>query len=256
MSRDSSHQHENPPGRSPARAAGTVHPRPRDDTPPSSESSPERDGHLSVIKSPHSRRPLKRRQTEGAKPLSPIAYNVPVVPDDIVPPPPPTAVYSEEALAEIQDELYRRVRSVVSLLDEFDHRAPPGSSYPDFMAIHTRNLYQRVHWDSEPARYVEPEPVAPAPAPITYASVAAPRVTIADPPRSALPPATKHSRPDRPSAPPPASPPTKAGKQRKAVPEGRGPHHSPHRLILRWTDSPPPPPTLPTVLLSRLSRRS
>ncbi|KAJ7508075.1 hypothetical protein B0H11DRAFT_2218076 [Mycena galericulata] len=64
MSHDSDHHHHrNPPGRSPARTAGSMHPRPRDDTPSASDSSPERSGHPPVVKSPHTGRVLKRTWT-------------------------------------------------------------------------------------------------------------------------------------------------------------------------------------------------
>ncbi|KAJ7449375.1 hypothetical protein B0H11DRAFT_2247312 [Mycena galericulata] len=80
------------------------------------------------------------------------------------------------------------------------------------------------------------EATAPIPAITTYASVAAPRID----PQPTPPPGTTRTQPDRPSAPRKALPPTKVSRQRKATPPPqRESRHSPHRLILRWTTSPP-----------------
>ncbi|KAJ7436366.1 hypothetical protein B0H11DRAFT_2294901 [Mycena galericulata] len=241
MSRDSSHHHRKPPRRSPALTAGSMHPRPRDDTPSASDSSPERSGHPSVVKSPHTGRVLKRTRT--GPPLVPITYAEATEPllsfpadfdeEPVKEPLPPPVVTSEEALTALQDELLGCLRSVYPLLDQLDALLHPDASYPPWLAHHTRQIHDRVREDSV---------VAPAPAPTTYASVTAPHVTTADShPRPAPPPVTKSTRPDRPSAPCPASLPTKASKQQKASPTPRrDAHHSHHRLILRWTTSPPP----------------
>ncbi|KAJ7671142.1 hypothetical protein B0H17DRAFT_1141584 [Mycena rosella] len=80
----------------------------------------------------------------------------------------------------------------------------------------------------------------------TYASMTASRVT--PDPRSAPPPGTKSTCPNRPSAPQKAPPPTKASKKQQAIrPMCRQARQSPHRLILRWTSGPPAIPNRPSV---------
>ncbi|KAJ6552123.1 hypothetical protein DFH09DRAFT_1086242 [Mycena vulgaris] len=251
MSRDSDHHHQNSRQPSPARAAGFVHPRPRDDTPSPSESSPERSGCPPVVKSPHTRRVLKRTRT--GSPLDPITYTEPAQ----SPSPPVADSDVEEAARELsplpaepsaarealEEELLKCLRSVYPLLEELDALLEPEVAFPHFLLHHTHRIFVRVHGDDA----VSPAP-APAPAPIvaTYASVAASHVT-ADP-QSAPLPGTKSTRPDRPSAPRKAPPPTKASKQHKATrPTHRQSRHSPHRLILRWISGPPAISDRPSV---------
>ncbi|KAJ7937570.1 hypothetical protein B0H13DRAFT_2302733 [Mycena leptocephala] len=104
----------------------------------------------------------------------------------------------------------------------------------------------RKRFSLPPAEDDDGETPAPAPAPApatpTYADVAAPHVTRAYPQSAPLPPVTRGDHPNRPSAPRLANPPTKVSKQHKAASRPsvrRNPRHSPHRLILRWTASPP-----------------
>ncbi|KAJ7473174.1 hypothetical protein B0H11DRAFT_2195768 [Mycena galericulata] len=169
MSRDSSHHHRKPPRRSPALTAGSVHPRPRDDTPSASDSSPERSGHPSVVKSPHTGRVLKRTRT--GPPLVPITYAEATEPllsfpadfdeEPVKEPSPPPVVTSEEALMALQDELLGCLRSVYPLLDQLDALLHPDAPYPPWLAHHTRQIHDRVREDSV---------VAPRPCSLHYPS--------------------------------------------------------------------------------------
>ncbi|KAJ6602317.1 hypothetical protein B0H10DRAFT_1958077 [Mycena sp. CBHHK59/15] len=233
MSRDFDHHHRNLWRPLPACAAGFVHPRPCDDTLSPSESSPERYGLPSIIKSPHTGRVLKRSRT--GPPLDPITYTEPTEP----PSPPavdcdieeatraPSPLQTEPSAAQeaLKEELLEHLHSIYPLLEELNALLEPEAPFPHFLIHHTRKIYLRIH-------------AAPAPVAATYASVAASRVT-ADP-RSALPPATMSTRPDWPSAPQKVPLPTKASKQQKAC-------HSPHHLILHWTSSLPAIPDRPSV---------
>ncbi|KAJ6465672.1 hypothetical protein DFH09DRAFT_1225156 [Mycena vulgaris] len=214
---DHHHQKPKPPGDLPPRAAGSVHPRPHDDT--ASDSSPERPAHPLVVKSPHSRRILKQPRTEA--PLEPIDYANPAqtplpratdtlpVEDPMESPPSPPPHFWETREYDLIAQMIDLTGQASALLNELreTYDMPLRG-----LAHHIRDFYQRlgVPCDDIPA------PLPPAIPTATYASVATPRVTRADPHPH------KKKRPTQPSSTP-----------------RRQSRSSPHRLILRWTVSPP-----------------
>ncbi|KAJ7830599.1 hypothetical protein B0H13DRAFT_1915863 [Mycena leptocephala] len=214
MSRDLDHHHQNSRRPSPAHAAGLVHPRPRDDTPSPSESSPERSGRPPVVKSPHTHRVLKRSRT--GPPLDPITYTEPAQPqslpaadsdvEEATREPSPLPAEPSAAREALEEELLRRLRSVYPLLEELDALLEPEAAFPHFLLHHTHSIFVQVHID---------DAVSPSP------------------------PRCHSTPPDRPSAPRKAPPPTKASKQQKATQPMHRQRHSPHRLILRWASGPP-----------------
>ncbi|KAJ6602588.1 hypothetical protein DFH09DRAFT_1125162, partial [Mycena vulgaris] len=235
---DHHHQKPKPPGDLPPRAAGSMHPRPHDDT--ASDSSPERPEHLF-------RRILKQPRTEA--PLEPIDYANPAqtplpratdtlpVEDPMESPPSPPPHFWETHEYDLIAQMIDLTGQASALLNELreTYDMPLRG-----LAHHIRDFYQRlgVPCDDIPA------PLPPAIPTATYASVATTRVTRADPhPQSALPPVTPATRPDRPSAPRTALPPTKTSKKKRPTQPSPTPRRqsrsSPHRLILRWTVSPP-----------------
>ncbi|KAJ7909548.1 hypothetical protein B0H13DRAFT_2330254 [Mycena leptocephala] len=209
MSRDSYHHHQNPPGSSPPQTAGLVRPRPPDDTPPS---SPERPGHPAVLKSPHTRRTLEKSRT--GTPLDPIEYSTPA------PLTPIPVAHAEVRHGEPASPVLRFWETPEYLLaveigDLIDH---------------ARNL---VHELQE--FHTDPVHALLGRARALYAS---------------LTPEVDHTPAQSPSPPYPSRPALGTTLGNSAyesqytaegicAPSWRELRHSPHRLILRWTDSPP-----------------
>ncbi|KAJ7739787.1 hypothetical protein DFH07DRAFT_965587 [Mycena maculata] len=257
MAFDPNHHHQNLPGGSPPRTAGLVHPRPTEDTPPHSDSSSEGSGRPAVTRSPHTRRVVKRSRNTRPE-LEAITYANLATPTTLLPagpnveepaeenPAPPDAPSEETPAERLTDELIETLRLAGRMVSELNRMVPPGTPYHWRLTHFADQLHSQIGTLPEAD---DQDDAAPTPALTTYASVATPRDPRTDP-RSTPPPGTHSTRPDRPSAPckADAPPPTKASKQQKAaLPSQRQPRHSPHRLILRWTASPPTIDQRPSV---------
>ncbi|KAJ7436182.1 hypothetical protein FB451DRAFT_1307892, partial [Mycena latifolia] len=238
------HHDQNPPGGPPSPKAGTVHPRPADNA-SSHEGQP-------VTKSPSTRRIVKRTRVQHPS-LDPLDFFADTAPS----PSPPLAAPAEHPEPPVEqwdlfeeqpegegpwsDDQRPLLNALVAILERANATLDAielGGPVPPYDSI-----LQRLSTDLQ-ARICPTSPPIIAP---TYASVASTAHTPrSDPIRSAPPPAPARNR-----APPEPSVPARKSKKPHSP---RRPRHSPHRLILRWTGSPPEARATVTVLAAALDK--
>ncbi|KAJ7264814.1 hypothetical protein C8J57DRAFT_1230581 [Mycena rebaudengoi] len=240
MALDPDHHHQNLLGGSPPPAAGSVHPRLDDDTPSESDAS----DNGPVTKSPHTRRILKKTRTA----VEPLVYDHPASPTPRLPfdsgdypeldmlegveyrdPSPEPAEWAARPSAEFLDDIDHLLHRALAACNLAQMTEGTLFTYPARLQLVIRALSKHILPDSDSA---------PTPVP-TFADVAS-----AAPPRSdrrlePQPPGNVRTRTERPSAPKPALRPTPAKPRKSAPPTASSKAHSPQRLILCWTTSPP-----------------